>query len=108
MAISAFHRMDVVRTLERLEGRVHLLDVEAAIGELRMAGSARDAGGLAVFPVAGEAAEAFVDSDRSAVIAGSDLGHGRGRVTLVAERLALIGTEYHSSSSVLHLRQGQA
>jgi len=49
MAIEAFDEVNVVRALGRDEGSVHFLDIEAAIGEARMAGGARRAGVLAVF-----------------------------------------------------------
>ncbi len=56
MAVGAFYGVDVVRALSVLEGGFHRLDVEAAVGELRVARGARSARHLAVFLVAGEAA----------------------------------------------------
>ena len=52
MAIEAFDEMNVVATLGRGKGGIHLLDVEAAIGEARMTGRAGRARMLAVFLVA--------------------------------------------------------
>jgi hypothetical protein len=49
MAIETFDEVNVVRALGRDEGGVHLFDIEAAIGEPRMAGGAGRAGVLAMF-----------------------------------------------------------
>ena len=48
--------MDVVGAFRVLECRIHGLDVDAAIRELRVACGARGARGLGVLFVAGEAA----------------------------------------------------
>ena len=73
MAIGAADPMDVVSTPGAGEGRVHFLDVDAAVGHLRMAGFAGGGGVLVVSAVAGEAADAFMDADRGAVVPGADL-----------------------------------
>ena len=49
MAVEAFDEVNVVRAFGRGEGGVHLFDIEAAIGEARMAGRAGCAGVLAMF-----------------------------------------------------------
>lgn len=108
MAVDALYGVDVMEALQRLEGRVHLLHVEAAVRELRMAGRAGSTGGLAVFFVAGEATESFVDADRSAVVAGVDLAAGIRGMALVAESLTLVGTDLHRARSFIHLRHREA
>jgi len=52
MAVLAFDEVNVVRALCRGESGVHFFDIEAAIGEARMAGGARRARVLAVFLMA--------------------------------------------------------
>ena len=109
MAVGTADPVDVVEAFGAGEGRVHFLDVDAAVGHLRMAGFAGGRGVLVVAGVAGEAADAFVDADGGAVVTGADLwtpvicsgdcGAFRlaRRVTLVAEGLALVGTDlYHA------------
>lgn len=91
VAVLAFYEVEVVGALGVFEGGVHFFDVEAAVGKSGVAGGAGRAGLLAVFEVAGEATEAFVNAYGSAVIAGADLLCGEWGVALVAERLALIG-----------------
>ena len=56
VAVEALYGVHIVRTFRRSERRVHGLDVDAAIRELRMAGGTRGACGLTVPFVAGEAA----------------------------------------------------
>ena len=90
VAVGALHGVDVVRALCRLECRVHLFYIQATVGELRVAGGARRSRRLSMLLVAGEATQAFVHADRGAVVAGRNLGGGRGRVALVAKRLTLI------------------
>ncbi len=49
MAIETFDEVNVVGALRRSEGGVHLFDIEAAIGEARMAGGTGRARVLAMF-----------------------------------------------------------
>ena len=49
VAIEAFDEMNVVRALDSDEGGVHLLDIEAAIGEARMASGAGRTSVLSMF-----------------------------------------------------------
>ena len=49
MAVEAFDEVNVVRAFGRGERGIHLFDIEAAIGEARVAGRAGCAGVLAVF-----------------------------------------------------------
>src|SRR5579871_993607 len=65
----ALHEVNVMRTVARLERCIHLLDVQAAIRETRMTGRTRRAGELAVVQMASEAAQAFMNPDRRAVVA---------------------------------------
>lgn len=66
---------------------------------------ARGARLLAVLFVARETAQAFVDSDGSAVVTGADLAAGLGRVALVAESLALVGADFHEARAFVQLRK---
>lgn len=63
------------------------------------------AGVLGVLLVAREATQAFMDSKRRAVVAGSGLGGGQWRVTLIAEGLARIGAQTDSSRAIEYCRQ---
>ena len=108
MAVGTFHCVDVVGAFCGLESRVHGLDVDAAVRELRVAGRAGGTGGLAVFFVAGEATEAFVDSDGSTVVAGADLSGCFWGMALVAESLTLVGTDLHQARAFIHLWQRKA
>lgn len=107
MAIRALYCVDIVRTLGVFECRVHRFDVDAAVGELRMASCAGRARGLSVLFMAGEATEAFMDSDGRAIIAGTDLRVSVGCVALVAERLALVGADLHRACAFKHVRERQ-
>lgn len=69
MTIDAFDPMDIMRACSARVGRVHLLDVDSAVGHLWMTGFARSP---CVFPmpiVARDAAEAFVYTRRRAIVA---------------------------------------
>lgn len=61
--------MNVVLAAFVLERGVHLLDIEFAVEMLGVAVVAGGAGLLAVLLMAGEAAQAFMDADRSAIVA---------------------------------------
>ena len=54
-------------------GGIHFLNVQAAVGHLGMAGLAGSARILVVPGVAGEATEAFVNTDGGAIVAGAEL-----------------------------------
>ena len=107
VAVDALHEMDVVGAFAVLEGRVHGFDRDAAIGKPGMAGAARRTRLLAMFQVAGQAAESFVDADGSAVVAGLDLPRGRGRVALVAQSLARVGADEDLARAVEHFGEGK-
>lgn len=66
------------------------------------------ASGLAVLFVAGEAAQAFMNADGSAVVAGAHLTAGIRGVTLIAECLARIGADLDQPGAFEHLRQREA
>ena len=112
MAIGAADPMDVVSTPGAGEGRVHFLDVDAAVGHLGMAVFAGGSGVLIVSGVAGETADAFVYAHGRAVVARSNLrtpvvcrgdcgGLRLARcVALIAERLALAGADLHRARTV--------
>jgi len=117
VAVGAAHPVDVVGALCIGEGSVHLLDVDAAMGHLRMAGLAGCCRFLIVASVAGEATDAFVDTHGGAVVAGGDLRSpmtrgcksavigDAGCVALVADGLALIGTDLYRSGAIEELRE---
>lgn len=68
MAVRALHPMDVVRARGAEIARVHLFDIEAAVGHLRMACFARCARVLIVAGVAGDTTQTFMDADGSAIV----------------------------------------
>jgi len=105
MAIDAFDKVNVVGTLGGFEGRVHGFDVHATIGELRMAIGTGGPRLLAMALVAREAAESFVNTDGSPVIAGADLQVCEGSVALVAESLSDVGTDLDRPIAVMHGRK---
>ena len=105
VAVNASYEMDVVETLEVLECGVHGFDGDAAIGEARMAGAAGRTRLLAMLEVTGKTTESFVHADGSAVVTGVDLSSGSGRVALVAQSLALVGTDRNRVCSVEHFRE---
>ncbi len=112
MTVGAANPVNIVGAFSVGESRIHLLDVYAAMRHLGVAGFAGRGGILVVANVAGKAADAFVDTHRRAVVAGSNLrapvicsGDGGGlrlarRVALIAERLALIGTDLHRARTI--------
>ena len=112
VAVGAADPVDVVGAFCAGEGRVHLFDVDAAVGHLGMAGFAGGCRILVVAGVAGEATDALVDASGGAIIARADLrtvmiscSHGvclglARRVALIAERLALVGTAFHRARTV--------
>lgn len=108
VAVRTLDVVYVVATAGRLECGVHGLDVDAAVRQLRMTRRARGARGLSMLFVTGETAKAFVDSGGRAVIAGADLRVCGRSVALVAERLALVRTDFHEASAIVHLRQRKA
>jgi len=73
MAVGAANPVNVVGAFRAGESRVHLPDVDAAVGHLGMAVFAGGGCVLIVAGVAGEAADAFVDACRRSIIAGSNL-----------------------------------
>lgn len=68
MAVEALHGMNVVFAGLVFEGRVHLFDIEFAVEMLGVAVVAGGASLLTVLLMAGEAAQTFMDADRSAII----------------------------------------
>lgn len=68
VATLAPYKMNVVETLGRFEGRIHLLNLQPTMGETRMTGRTGGACQLAVVLVARKTAQALVHSDWGAVI----------------------------------------
>ena len=112
MTVGASDPVNVVGAFPVGESRIHLLDVDAAMRHLRVAGFAGRCCVLVVADVAGKAADAFVDAHRRAVVAGANLrapvicsGNGRSirlarRVALIAECLALVRTDFYRARTV--------
>jgi len=117
VAIGTLDPVDVMRTFCIRKGRVHLFDVEPAMGHLRMTRLARGKRTLIVTGMASEATQAFVNTHRSPIVAGGHLrtpvirgssGAGlrmpRG-VALVAQALTRVGTDLHGPGAVPELRK---
>ena len=107
MTILAFDEMNIVRAGRGLERGVHGRDVEAAIGQARMAIGARGARVLVVSGVAGQAAQPFMNAHAGAVVARIDLESIVRCVALVAKPLARIRRHLHRARAVAHDRQRQ-
>jgi len=103
MAVNAFHEMDIVGAFAVFEGGIHGFDGDAAIGKSGMARAARRSRLLAMFKVAGQTTQSFVDADGSTVVARVDLLSGCGRVALVTQSLALVGADMNFTCAVEHL-----
>jgi len=69
VTVFTFHKVDVVPAGERLERRIHGFDVEAAVGQTRVAQGAGGPGVLVVSRVAGQATQPFVHSHTGAIVA---------------------------------------
>src|SRR5581483_6499267 len=72
-----------------------------------MAGCARRPRLLAMSLVAGKATKAFVDTHGGAIVTRTGLLVNQRSVTLVAERLARVGTDFDQPVAVLHRWQRQ-
>ena len=105
MAINTFDEVNVMGTLGGLESRVHGFDAQTTIGQLRMAIRTGRPRLLSMTLVAREAAESFVNTDGSPVVAGADLHVREWSVTLIAERLPDVGTDLDCPISVMHGRK---
>jgi hypothetical protein len=68
VAICALYPVDVVRAGRAEISRIHLLDIEAAVRHLWMAGFARCARILIVAGMTGDATQAFVHTNRGAIV----------------------------------------
>jgi len=73
VAIEALGGVDVMGAFGREKGGIHLLHVDAAVGQAGMAIGAGGAGLLAMLHMAGQASDAFVDAAAGAVVAGASL-----------------------------------
>ena len=76
MAVRALHPMNVVGALRVQECGIHLLHIDAAVREARMAVGAGLPGHLAVLLMAGKTAQAFVDADGRAIVTAANLHVG--------------------------------
>ena len=95
MAIGALHPVDIVRAGFIGKGRIHLLDIDAAVGHFGMAILAAGSRVFVVAKMAGQATDAFMHAHRRAVVARSNLRTPavRGRFASsfrLARRVALI------------------
>src|SRR5689334_80094 len=107
MAACASHPVDVVPAVRRPEGRVHLLDIQPAVGHLRMTGRTRRSCLLSVLGMTREAADSLVDTNRRSIIPAAYLYIRHGRVALVAERLPLVLAHLHGAFTLAHRRNGE-
>ncbi len=73
MTINALHRMDVVLAGFLLEGGIHGLHGDAAVGKSWMTGTAGWSSLLAMFQMTGQAAQTFMYTDGSTIVARIDL-----------------------------------
>lgn len=88
VAVDALHEVNVMRALCGFERCIHHLDVDTAIGKLGMAGGAGGSRLLSMTLVAGEATESLVNAGGCAVVPAANFHAHKGRMALVAERLA--------------------
>src|SRR5204863_2081143 len=86
---------------------VHGFNVQATIGQLRMAGGARCPCFLPVSLVASKATEPFVDAHSCAIVARADIHARHRRVALVAEGLAYVWADLYRSFAVAQGGQGK-
>ena len=119
MAIAALDPVDIVRAGCVEVGGIHFLDVDSAMGHLRVAGFARSLGVLIVAEVAGDAAQTLMHAHWSAVVAGAYLrtpvmrggngarvGNAR-RVALVADCFALVLAHLYRAVAIVQPRNGK-
>lgn len=117
VAIFAADPVDVVGAFGAGKCRVHFLDVDAAVGHLRVAVFTGGGCVLVVAGVTGEATDSFVNADGGAVVAGAGLrtvvicgrngiglGLSRG-VALVTESLTLVGAYPYGPCAIRELRE---
>ena len=69
VTVFTFHKMNIVPAGGRLERRIHVFDVEAAVGQTRMAQGAGGPGVLVVSRVTGQATQPFMHSHTGAIVA---------------------------------------
>src|SRR5690349_651239 len=101
MAVGAFDRVDIVRTLEVFECGIHLFHIQAAIRELRMAGGTGSPGLLPVLFVACQATQSLVNAHRSAIVGRLHLRAGRWSMALVAQSLPPIRADLHQPRALM-------
>ena len=124
MAVGALYPMDVVRAGWNEIGGVHFLNVKllsarAAVGHFWMTGFAGGARVLIVAGVTGDATDALMNANGSAVVAGAELGTPAAgfcdgarlrparRVALIADGGAEIGAYGHEARAIVQFGDGQ-
>ena len=107
MAVRTLYEVNIVQALGGFESCVHGLHIEAAIRQAWMAGGTGGARTHGVIFVTGEAAEALVNPDRSAVVARVQHPCSIRPVALVAQRLPLVVADLHIPFPLAHRGQGQ-
>ena len=93
--------MDVVPAFRRFEGRIHRLNVQSAVGQLRVTSGTRRPSFLAVSLMAGKTTEAFMNAHRCSVVPRANVSCNQWGVALIAERLAYVGTDPERPTSVV-------
>src|SRR5690348_2870930 len=94
--------MDVAGALGIQKCRVHLLHVDTAIGQFRMAIRAGLPRALAVLLMARQAAQSFVHSHRAAIVPTAGLHRRERRMALVTKSLPLVGTGADGTAAVVN------
>jgi hypothetical protein len=93
--------MDVVPALGQFEGRIHRLNVQSAVGQLRVTSGARCPSFLAVSLMAGETTEAFMNAHWRSVVSRANVSRNQRGMALIAERLAHVGTDPERPISIV-------
>lgn len=105
MAIPAFHEVNVVLAAAILERRIHLLHINSAIRELRMARGARSPRTLSMFLVTRQATQSLMHPDRCPIVSAPNLSIRQRRVALVTKCLSHIRADLNVALAIDHLRQ---
>ena len=107
MAIRAFDEMNIVPARRIQKRSVHLLHVQTAVGQPRMARGARGARLLPVLQMARQTTQPLVNAHRRAVVTRTGQPSGQRRVALIAQRLSCIRTDLQRARPVPHGGQRQ-
>src|SRR5262249_8016506 len=107
MAVDTLRCVYVVRALGIEKRGIHLFHVQPAVRQPRMAAAAGLPGLLAVVLMAGQTTDSFMDSERSAIVAGARLRRSERRVALITKRLPLVRAHPYAALPFEHDWQGK-